>query len=95
MFDEYLEIANGDVQIANALYRIMEDLAANGTGMIQEMAQDVVEGGSLRAAFFSGIYAEDIEGPFQNFWKAYQEMPAEERLEVQTQTREYLNTQGG
>jgi hypothetical protein len=91
--DEYLDIANGDVRIANALRRIILNLAENGTGMLQEMARDVVNGGSLRAALFSGVYAEELDGPFRNFWSAYQDMSVDEREELQAETRKYLDSQ--
>jgi hypothetical protein len=90
MADEYLDIAHGDARLAEALRQIMSGLAANGTGMLREMATDVINGGSLRAAFFSGVYADEIEARFQDFWTEYQQMPAEKRAQLRGQAQQFL-----
>jgi hypothetical protein len=90
MADEYLDIAHGDVRLADALRQIMSGLADNGTGMLREMATDVINGGSLRAAFFSGVYTEAIEAGFQQFWTSYQRMSAEERARLREQAQHFL-----
>jgi hypothetical protein len=90
MADEYLDIAHGDTRLANALRRIIVGLADDGTEILREMARDILDGGSLRAAFFSGVYAEEIEAPFRRFWTTSQDMSAEEREQLRTRAREYL-----
>lgn len=90
MADELLDIAHGNPRLAAELEKMLHTLARNGSDLMREMAQGVLDGGSLRQAAVSSTYGDEVTAAFSQFWDKYQSLSAEERIELETAGRELL-----
>ncbi|MCY1144037.1 hypothetical protein OWR29_39090 [Actinoplanes sp. Pm04-4] len=82
MPDELLDIAHGDPRLARQVETMLRDLAKDGSPLMREMAQGVLDGGSLRQAAISDAYGEEVSAAFGDFWSKYQAMSPEEQAEL-------------
>jgi hypothetical protein len=91
MPDQLLDLAHGDPRLAEALRRMLTELAQHGTEKLREMSRAVLDGASLRALALSDTYGEEIGDAFGRFWTSYQDMSAEQRAELEEQTERRLD----
>jgi hypothetical protein len=89
--DEILDIAHGDPRLAQAVRRLLDELAHHGSEKVREMARDVLDGASLRQMAASSVYGDDVGTAIGTFWHTYQQMTPEQRAELEDAGREYLN----
>lgn len=94
MFDELLDIAQGDARLANRLREILESLAEHGSEQMRELAREVLGGASLREMAASSVYGEEVGEAFGGFWASYQELSPAEQAELEETGRTYLDEKG-
>jgi hypothetical protein len=91
MSDEILDIAHGNPRLAQAVRRLLHELADHDSEKVREMAREVIDGASLRQMAATSIYGDDIGTAIGAFWHTYQQMSPEQRAELEDAGREYLN----
>lgn len=91
MSDEILDIAHGNVRLAAEIRTLLRTLLDHPNQKVREMARDVLDGASLRQMATSSVYGDDIGADIEAFWKKYQEMPPEERAELEQSGRDRIS----
>lgn len=86
--DHVDDITGGDERRAQALRRILDQLARSNNPLLREMATAVQDGKvTLRQAATSNTYGTELAAPFQVFWSKYQEMTPEERGDLASRSQ--------